>query len=119
MGEQAGGRLKPVFTNTCEEVQEVHLLVKLPTVSLQDCKFTKNELLYTYFSRILARFKVIICVLEFQGHLFFKVPFHIGFFSYRTCNNSHTCKFNLLEKCFSFLLFIPTHSYLSYTTSFN
>ena len=51
-----GGRLKPVFTNTCEEVQEVHLLVKLPTVSLQDCKFTKNELLYTYFSRILARF---------------------------------------------------------------
>ena len=31
-------------------------LVKLPTISLQACKFTKNELFHTYFSRILASF---------------------------------------------------------------
>ena len=36
--------------NTCEGV---HLL-KLPTISLQACKFTKNELLHTYVSRILT-----------------------------------------------------------------
>ena len=29
-----------------------------------------------------------------------------------TCNNAHICIFNLLEKCFSFLLFILHHSYL-------
>ena len=34
----------------------VHLLVKLPAISLQACKFTKIELLDTYFSKILARF---------------------------------------------------------------
>ena len=39
--------------NTCEGV---HLIVKLPAISLQACKFTKNELIHTYFSRILARF---------------------------------------------------------------
>ena len=33
--------------------------------------------------------------------------------SVSTCYNSHTCISNLLEKCFSFLLFILTHlSYL-------
>ena len=48
-----------------------HLLVKLPAISLQTCKFTKHELLHTYF--------------------------------------------NLLEKCSSLLLFILTHSCLSYT----
>ena len=45
--------LKMLLENTCEGV---HLLVKLPAVSLQACKFTINELFYTYFSRILARF---------------------------------------------------------------
>ena len=35
--------------NTCEGV---HLIVKLPAISLQASKFTKNELLQTYFSRI-------------------------------------------------------------------
>ena len=32
------------------------MLVKLPAISLQACKFTKNELLHKYFSRILGRF---------------------------------------------------------------
>ena len=51
MGE-AWGTLKTLSRNTCEGV---HLLVKLPAISLQASKFTKNELLHTYFSRILAR----------------------------------------------------------------
>ena len=68
------GELKLVLKNTC---QGANLLVKLPAIS---SKFTKNELLYTYFSRILARFLVIIyCVLEFQEHLYLKAPFNVGF----------------------------------------
>ena len=51
-GGEHGG-LKMVLKNTCEGV---HLLVKLPARSLQACKFTKNDLLPTYFSRILDRF---------------------------------------------------------------
>ena len=47
------GELKILSKNTCEGV---HLIVKLPTISLQASKFTKNELLCTYFSRILDRF---------------------------------------------------------------
>ena len=47
------GELKMLSKNTCEGV---HLIVKLPAISLQASKFTKNELLQTYFSRILARF---------------------------------------------------------------
>ena len=39
--------------NICEGV---HLIVKLPAISLQASKFTKNELLHTCFSKILARF---------------------------------------------------------------
>ena len=39
--------------NTCEGV---HLIKTLPAISLQASKSTKNELLQTYFSRILARF---------------------------------------------------------------
>ena len=46
------GGLKMLSKNNCEGV---HLIVKLLAKSLQACKFTKNEL-YTYFSRILARF---------------------------------------------------------------
>ena len=34
--------------------------------------------------------------------------------SLSTCNNSYTCIFNFWEKCFPFLLFILTHSYLSH-----
>ena len=68
--------VKTLLKNTCDEVQ---LLIKLLDISLQDCKFTKNELLNTYFSRILASFYVIICVLEFQEHLFFKASFNVGF----------------------------------------
>ena len=48
-----GGRGKMLLKNICEGI---HMLVKLPAISLQACKFTKNELLHTYFSRILARF---------------------------------------------------------------
>ena len=51
MGEHGGG-LKILSKNT---FKGVHLIVKLPAISLQACKFTKNEL-HTYFSRILARF---------------------------------------------------------------
>ena len=39
--------------NPCEGV---YLIAKLPATRLQACKFTKNELLHIYFSRILARF---------------------------------------------------------------
>ena len=49
----AWGELKTLSKNTCEGV---HLIVELPAISLQASKFTKNELLQTYFSRILARF---------------------------------------------------------------
>ena len=42
---------KTVLKNTSEGV---NLLVKLPTISQQTYKFPKNELLHTYFSRILA-----------------------------------------------------------------
>ena len=46
----------------------------LPAISLQASKFTKNELLHTYFSRILARFQVIIY------YHFSKESFHGRFF---------------------------------------
>ena len=52
-GSMGGGRLKIVLKNICEAV---HLIVKLLAISLQACKFTKNELLHTYFLQILARF---------------------------------------------------------------
>ena len=47
------GELKMLSKNTCEGI---NLIVKLPAISLQACKFTKNELLHTHFSRIFARF---------------------------------------------------------------
>ena len=49
----AWGQLKMLSKNTYEGVQ---LIVKLPAISLQASKFTKNEFLQTYFSRILAGF---------------------------------------------------------------
>ena len=52
-----GGGLKIMLKNTCGGV---HLIVKLPAISLPACKFTKNELLHSCFWRILARFYVII-----------------------------------------------------------
>ena len=39
--------------NTCDEVL---LTGKVQAIILKASKFTKNELLHTYFSRILARF---------------------------------------------------------------
>ena len=53
MGGAWGGGLKMLSKNTYERV---HFIVKLPAISLQARKFTKNELLHTYFWRILARF---------------------------------------------------------------
>ena len=38
--------LKIMSKNTCEVV---HLIAKLPAISLQACKFTKNELFHTFF----------------------------------------------------------------------
>ena len=56
MGE--GGReLKMLLKNTCEEV---HLIVKSPSICLQACKFAKNEPLHTYFSRVLAIIVAIV-----------------------------------------------------------
>ena len=45
--------LKMLLKNTSEGV---HLIKKLPAISQQASKFTKNELLHTSFSNILARF---------------------------------------------------------------
>ena len=53
IGGEGGGGLKMLSKNTCEGV---HSIEHLPARNLQACKFTKNELLRTYFSRILARF---------------------------------------------------------------
>ena len=47
------GELKMQSKNTCEGV---YLIVKLPAISLQAGRFTENELLHIYFSKILARF---------------------------------------------------------------
>ena len=44
-----GGRVKMLSKNTCGGV---HLIIKLLAISLQAYKFTKNEFLHTYFSRI-------------------------------------------------------------------
>ena len=52
--------LKTLTKNTCEGD---HLIVKLPAISLQACKFTKYELLHTYFSRILATLLFIVLFL--------------------------------------------------------
>ena len=62
MGEH--GELKMMSKNTCEGV---YLIVKLPAISLQACKSTKNEL-HTYSSRILARFYVIIYCVFSRNH---------------------------------------------------
>ena len=43
------GELKILSKNTYEEV---HLIKKLLAISLQACKFTKNELPHTYFQGI-------------------------------------------------------------------
>ena len=58
-GAWGWGGLKMLLKNT---FQGVPLLVKLLAISLQTSKFTKNELLRTYFSSILARFKLLFIV---------------------------------------------------------
>ena len=52
IGKTLGGDGKMLLKNICEGV---YMLVTLPAISLQAYKFTKNELLHTYFSNILAR----------------------------------------------------------------
>ena len=54
----AWAELKILSKNTCEGV---HLIVKLPAISLQASKFTKNELLHTYFFN--KDFRLLIIVL--------------------------------------------------------
>ena len=49
-GHIGGGGAKMLSKTTCE----VHLIVKMLAISLQTCKFTKNELLRKYFWRILG-----------------------------------------------------------------
>ena len=44
----AWGGLKMLSKNTCEGV---HLMVKFLAISLQACKFTKNEI-HIYFSKV-------------------------------------------------------------------
>ena len=61
----AWGELNMLLKNTCERV---HLIVKLPAIRLQVSKFTKNDLLHTYFSRILARFYIIIYCAFSENH---------------------------------------------------
>ena len=51
-GSMEGG-LKMLLKNTCEGV---YLIIMLQAISLQACKFTKNELLHTHVLRMLARF---------------------------------------------------------------
>ena len=47
----------------------VNLKVKLPALSLQACKFTKNKLLHIHFSRISARFSVITFCAFSRNHI--------------------------------------------------
>ena len=73
MGEAWRG-LKMLSKNTCDGV---HLIVKLLVISLQACTFIKNELLHTYFWRILARFSVIIYCAFSRNH------FMEGYFTFQ------------------------------------
>ena len=60
-GEHGEG-LKMAFLKSLKNTWEgVHLL-KLSVISLQACNFTKNQHLQKYFSRILARFKLLFIV---------------------------------------------------------
>ena len=91
-------------------------LCKLPAISLQACKFSKNKTSSHIFLKIFS-YILSSCLLCFRipRALFFLKSFLMSA-SVSTCNNSHTYIFNLLEKRFSFLLFILTHSYLCHTT---
>ena len=52
-------------------------MLKLLAVSLESCNFTKNELLHTYFLRILARFKLLFIVYRIPGTFIFPSTFHL------------------------------------------
>ena len=104
--------------NTCGGV---HLL-NLPAKILQACNFTKNELLQTYLSRILARFMLLFIVFQNSNNiclskhlLLVLVKTHALVYSISYKNAFHSyCSFLLiltlfiqnnhrLTECFSFL----------------
>ena len=58
----AGGRgVKPIHGGQKMPVNE--LIYCMPAISLQACKFTKNELLHTYFQGFQLEFKLLFIVL--------------------------------------------------------
>ena len=62
--EGGGGRLKLTHWGG----RQLGGLKKVVAISLQACKFTKNELLHIHFSRIIARFSVIIYCTFSRNH---------------------------------------------------
>ena len=67
MGRSMGG-IKMLLKNTCDRVD---LIVKSLTINLEACKFTKNELLHTYFQGFQLDFKLLFIVL-FLGSILWK-----------------------------------------------
>ena len=57
-----------LLKNTCDRVD---LIVKSLTINLEACKFTKNELLHTYFQGFQLDFKLLFIVL-FLGSILWK-----------------------------------------------
>ena len=83
--EGGGGGLKMLLKNTCEGV---YLIVKLPAISLQACKFTKITKIYNFFTHILQGFLldfkllfivVFLEIISWKGASFFSGEW--GFFS--------------------------------------
>ena len=83
-------------------------MLKLAAISLETCNFTKNELLHTYFSRILARFKF---KLKNSKNTYFSKHLSVAA-SVSTYYNSHTCISNL------FILTVDSYPFLPYLNSF-
>ena len=94
------------------------MLVTLLAISLQACNFTKNELLRSYFSKILTRFYsfllevIIYCVLKLQEHLFFKAAFngcfceHLWQLTHLSIQSPSKMLFILTAHSYSFLPFL-------------
>ena len=62
-----------LLKNTCDGV---HALVKVPTISLQVCKFIKNELLHTCFkdfSLILSYYLIFLEIISWKGDFTFQL----------------------------------------------
>ena len=65
--------LKMLSKYTCEGV---HLIVMLPAICLQACKFTKNDLLHTFL-------KELSQILSYYLLCFFQESFHEGCFTFQ------------------------------------